>query len=112
MKRFPSIETHDGRRALAFLATIGGCMVFTAIIIWSLYELRGFAGFIFWLALAAHGQVFLGMAAIGWFAGRRMLASATRDGVTLDDRAHPPAPPPVARVPASEGIAAEGEVFE
>jgi len=106
--RIPSIETHDGRRALAFLATIGGCMVFTAIIIWSLYELRGFAGFIFWLALAAHVQVFLGMAAIGWFAGRRMMASATRDGVTLDDRLHsPPAPNP-----APIAAAHEEELFE
>ena len=80
------METHNGRRALAFLATVGGCMVFTAIIIWSLYELRESPGFIFWLALAAHAQVFLGTGFIGWFAGRRMLASATRDGVTVDDR--------------------------
>lgn len=84
--KWPSIATHDGRRAYSFLAIVGGCMVFTAIIIWSLYELRETPGFIFWLALAAHAQVFLGMSAIGWALGRRMLASATRDGVMVDDR--------------------------
>jgi hypothetical protein len=84
--RFPSIETHDGRRALSFLAIMGGCMVFTAIIIWSLWELRGNAGLVFWLAVLAHAQVFVGMTALGWQMGRRLLASASRDGVTIDDK--------------------------
>lgn len=86
MMRFPSIETHDGRRALSFLAIMGGCMVFTAIIIWSLHLLRGHAGFVFWLALAAHAQVLVGMTALGWAMGRRLLASVSRDGVTVDDK--------------------------
>lgn len=83
--RFPSISTHDGRRALAFLAIIGGCMVFTALIIWSVWMLRDQPGFVFWLALAAHVQVFVGMTALGWALGRRLVASATRDGVSIDD---------------------------
>jgi hypothetical protein len=83
--RFPSISTHDGRRALAFLAIIGGCMVFTALIVWSVWMLREQAGFVFWLALAAHVQVFVGMTALGWQMGRRLVASATRDGVSIDD---------------------------
>ena len=82
---FPDISTHDGRRALAFLAIIGGCMVFTALIIWSVWMLRANAGFVFWLALAAHAQVFVGMTALGWQMGRRLVASATRDGVSIDD---------------------------
>lgn len=84
--RFPSIETHDGRRALSFLAIMGGCMVFTAIIIWSLHLLSHHAGFVFWLALAAHAQVLVGMTALGWQMGRRLLASVSRDGVTVDDK--------------------------
>lgn len=83
--RFPSVSTHDGRRAAAFLAVVGGCMVFTALIIWALWELRGSPGFIFWLALAAHAQVFVGMSAIGWAMGRRAVISVTKDGATVDD---------------------------
>lgn len=81
----PDIMTPDGRRALAFLAIVGGCMVFTAIIIWSVWMIRDHAGFVFWLALAAHVQVLVGMTALGWAMGRRLLASATRDGVTIND---------------------------
>ena len=81
----PSISTHDGRRSLAFLAIVGGCMVFTVLIIWSLWELRGHAGFLFWLALAAHLQVFVGMSAIGWAMGRRAIISVSRDGATVND---------------------------
>ena len=88
--RLPDIATHDGRRAWAFLAIMGGSMVFTAIIIWSVWMLRGHVGFVFWLALAAHAQVLVGMTALGWQMGRRLLASATRDGVTIDDKGEQP----------------------
>ncbi len=81
----PDIATHDGRRALAFLAIIGGCMVFTALIIASVWLLSAHADYLFYLALAAHGQVFVGMTALGWAMGRRLVASATRDGVSIDD---------------------------
>jgi len=80
------ITTPDGRRAFAFLAIVGGCMVFTAIIIWSVWMIRDHAGFVFWLALAAHAQVLVGMTALGWAMGRRLLASVSRDGATIDDK--------------------------
>ena len=82
---WPSIATHDGRRAYAFLAIVGGCMVFTVLIIWAIWELREQKGFMFWLALAAHGQVLVGMSAIGWAMGRRALIRVTREGATVDD---------------------------
>ena len=82
----PHIHTHDGRRALAFLAIVGGCMVFTVFIAISVYMLRDHAGFLFWLAVAAHAQIFLGMTALGWFGGRRIEVSATKDGLTIDDK--------------------------
>lgn len=82
----PDISTHDGRRAWAFLATVGGCMVFTAVIIASLWIVRHSPGFVFWLALAAHVQVFMGMGALGWAMGRRMATEVTRDSVKYDDR--------------------------
>lgn len=82
----PSLGTHDGRRAWAFLATCGAGMVFTCIIIISMFALWETPGFIFWLALAAHIQVFMVIGAIGWAMGRRMQAEANRDGVKFDDR--------------------------
>lgn len=80
------IMTPDGRRAFAFAAIVGGCMIFTAIIMWSLWMLRDHAEFLFYLTLAAHAQVFVGMTALGWAMGRRMNINAGRDGVTLSDQ--------------------------
>lgn len=82
---FPDISTHDGRRALAFLAVLGGCMVQTVYIMAITYLLRNHAGFLFWLAMAANVLLFVGMTALGWQMGRRLVASATRDGVSIDD---------------------------
>jgi hypothetical protein len=81
----PDITTPDGRRAWAFAAIVGGCMAFTALITWSVWMLRGHPDFLFYLALAAHVQVFVGMTALGWAMGRRLVASATRDGLSIDD---------------------------
>jgi hypothetical protein len=82
---FPDISTHDGRRALAFLAVMGGAMVFTLFAAVGLYLLRDHPDFTFYLAIAAHVQVLVGMTALGWQMGRRLTASATRDGVSIDD---------------------------
>lgn len=85
VKAFPDIATHDGRRALAFLAVMGGAMVFTLLIIWALWLLRGHPDYTFYLALAAHAQVLVGMTALGWQMGRRLNVNAGRDGVTIND---------------------------
>lgn len=107
--KLPPIDTHDGRRGFAFLAILGGCVVFTGFAAVGVYLVRNHAGLSFWLALAAHAQVFLGMGALGWFAGRRMLASFTRDGATVDDRGHAPTPlPPKPEKPTEP----EQEMFE
>ncbi len=84
--KFPDISTHDGRRAWAFLAIMGGAMVFTAIIIWLIFLLSGHDDYLANLAYLAHGQVFIGMSALGWAMGRRLLASASKDGVTINDQ--------------------------
>jgi hypothetical protein len=81
----PGIETHDGRRALAFLAIMGGCMVFTLVSIAVLYMLRGHADFVFYLGLCVHLHILVGMTALGWQMGRRLNVNAGRDGVTLND---------------------------
>ena len=83
---WPDISTHDGRRALAFLAIMGGAMVFSLFIWVALFLLRNHEGFVFWLAIAAHAQVLVGMTALGFAMGRRLQASISRDGVTIDDK--------------------------
>lgn len=89
-----SIMTSDGRRAWSFIALVGAAMVFTLFAAFAVWNVRGHPQFSFWLGLAAHGQVFGVLAALGWVLGRRMMASATRDGVSLDDRDPPPPAPP------------------
>ena len=82
---FPDIGTHDGRRALAFLAVLGGCMVQTLYVCVVTYLLRGHAEWLFYLAMAANVLLFVGMTALGWQMGRRLQASAGRDGVSIND---------------------------
>lgn len=86
MKYVPDIATHDGRRAWAFLAILGGSMVFTIFAAIGVYIVRNNAGLSFWLAIAAHAQVFLGMTAIGWAMGRRIESSVGRSGLSLNDK--------------------------
>ena len=83
----PDILTPSGRRAWAFAAITGGAMVFSLFIWVSLYLLRNHHEFIFYLALAAHAQVLVGMTALGWAMGRRLQLQGGTDGVTINDSA-------------------------
>jgi hypothetical protein len=85
MRSLPPIDTHNGRRALAFLAVLGGCMVFTVFAAVGLYLVRDHPDFTFYLALAAHVQILIGMTAMGWQMGRRLNVAAGRDGVSIND---------------------------
>ena len=84
--KLPPIDTHDGRRAFSFLAIFGGCIVFTVFAAVGVWLARNHPGLSFWLALAAHAQVFLGMGALGWAMGRRMIGKAGRDGIEFNDK--------------------------
>ena len=83
--KLPPIMTPDGRRAWAFSAIVGGCMIFTLFAAAGVYLVRGDAKLAFFLALAAHGQVLVGMTALGWVLGRRMQTDVSKDGIKLDD---------------------------
>lgn len=89
MSRWPDIQTPDGRRAWAFIALVGAGMVFTMFAGFAVWNLRHHAEFSFLLGALAHLQIFTVIGALSWVLGRRMLASATRDGVNFDDRPHP-----------------------
>lgn len=86
--RVPDITTPDGRRAWAFAAIVGGAMVFSAFIWIALFLLRSHPEFVFYLALAAHAQVLVGMTALGWAMGRRMQLRGGTDGVEISDKEH------------------------
>lgn len=84
--RPPAIDTVDGRKVWAFLAIVGGCIVMTVLVAFAVWFLREKPGFTFWLAIAAHAQILVGMSALGWTLGRRAKIFVTRDQVELNDR--------------------------
>lgn len=86
--KLPNINASGGRSAWAFLAVMGGAMVFTAINIWIIWMLRDHPGFLFYLGIAGHIQILVGMTALGWAMGRRLNVNAGRDGVTINDSQH------------------------
>jgi pheromone shutdown protein TraB len=77
----------EGRKGLAFLAILGGCMVFTVFAAVGVYLSRSQPGFSFLLALAAHVQVLIGLTAMGWVLGRQLKVEVNKDGVKTDDTA-------------------------
>jgi hypothetical protein len=81
----PDIMTPDGRRAAAFLAILGGCMVNTVYIMAVTFLLRGHAEYLLYLALCTNVILLVSHTALGWQMGRRMSINAGRDGVTLND---------------------------
>jgi hypothetical protein len=83
--KLPPVDTHDGRRAFAFFAILGGCVVMTLFAAAGVYLVKGDVKLSFWLAIAAHVQILVGMTAMGWAMGRRMLAEVGRDGVKIND---------------------------
>lgn len=88
--RFPPIASVTGRKAWAFVVLFGAAIVFTGMIVWSLWLLRAEPGFTFWLALAAHVQLAIVMTAFSWTLGRRAKIAFSRSSVEVDDREHSP----------------------
>jgi hypothetical protein len=81
----PDIMTPDGRRAAAFFAILGGCMVQTVHQGALTWLLRTHAEYLLYLALGNLVLLLVGFTALGWQMGRRMSINAGRDGVTLND---------------------------
>lgn len=82
----PTILSPDGRRAWAFAAICGGCVVFTVFAAVGVWLVSGNALYALILALAAHLQILVGMTALGWALGRRMTVEGSRDGFKLNDQ--------------------------
>jgi hypothetical protein len=79
-----NLSTPDARRAAAFAAIIAGCGIMTGFAAVGVYLVRANAGLSFWLALAAHGQVLIGLSCLGALLVRRTI-KATRDGLEISD---------------------------
>lgn len=80
----PTIMTSDGRRAWSFAALVGGAIVFTIFAAYGVYSVRNNTGFTFWLALAAHAQVFVVLTALAAQLVKRTI-SIGKDGATVKD---------------------------
>ena len=76
--------TPSGRRAAAFMALLGGCVCMTAFAAVGVYLARGNASHTFYLALAAHAQIMLGLTAFTALFVKRNL-SVGKDGVKIED---------------------------
>lgn len=84
--KLPTLMNHDGRRAYAFAAILGGCVVMTLFAAVGVYLVSGNAGLSFWLALAAHAQILVGLTLLGALFVRRSF-KVGRDGVEITDDA-------------------------
>lgn len=81
---FGTMLSADGRRAWALIAVVGGCAMFTGMAAWAMHLVREQAKLVFWLGLAAHAQVLVGMTAIGALLVKRML-KLSRAGIEISD---------------------------
>ena len=92
-----SFDTDSDRRFWAFIVILGGCFVFTMFAAVGVYLVRHDVKFSFYLALAAHLQLFVGMSTFGFVLGRRVNFKGGKDGFTFDDSASPTTPADGAR---------------
>jgi hypothetical protein len=83
--KLPPILTPDGRRAWAFLALLGGCAVMTVFAAIGVYIVRNDSGLSFWLAMAAHVQIMLGLTGFTALFVKRTI-KAGKDGVEIEDK--------------------------
>lgn len=80
------LTTPDGRRAWAFAALMGGCAVFTIFAAVGVWLVSGNATYSFYLALAAHAQLLVGMTGLTALLVKRTIR-AGRDGIEISDQA-------------------------
>ena len=85
MTGVPPFDTPAERRAWAFAAILGGCIVMTVFAAVAVYLVSGNAGLSFWLGIAAHAQILVGLTCIGALLVRRGI-KLSKDGVEIDDK--------------------------
>lgn len=91
------LSNREGRKAAAFLAILGGCVIMTVFAAVGVYLVSGNAKYSFYLALAAHIQVLIGMGAFSAHFVNRTL-KAGKDGIEISDAIKDGGPMPVEEV--------------
>lgn len=86
-RALPALMTPDGRRAWAFAAVLCGSIVFTLFAAVGVWLNRDHPDHSFWLALAAHGQVLIGLTCLGALLVKRTIR-AGKDGLEVSDAEH------------------------
>lgn len=76
--------TSNGRRAAAFGALLGGSIVMTIFAAIGVWLVSGNATYSFYLALAAHAQIMLGLTAFTALFVKRSI-KAGKDGIEITD---------------------------
>lgn len=79
-----NLSTPDGRRAAAFGALLGGCAIMTIFAAVGVWLVSGNAEYSFYLALAAHAQIMLGLTGFTALFVKRSI-SLTKDGASITD---------------------------
>jgi hypothetical protein len=79
-----NLFTPDGRRAAAFAALLGGCGIMTIFAAVGVWLTSGNAKYSFFLALAAHVQIMLGLTAFTALFVKRSI-KAGKDGIEITD---------------------------
>lgn len=79
-----NLFTHDGRRAAAFAALLGGTITMTIFAAVGVYIVSGNATYSFYLALAAHAQILLGLTGFTALFVKRSI-KAGKDGIEITD---------------------------
>jgi hypothetical protein len=82
----PPLISPDGRRAWAFAALLGGCVTMTLFAAAGVWLVRLNVGLSFWLALAAHAQILVGLTMFGALFVRRSIR-IDRSGIAISDEA-------------------------
>lgn len=99
----------DGRKAAAFLAVLFGCIVMTLYAAAVLALVRGNARYAFWLGMAAHLHVLLGLTAFAAMLVKRSI-KAGREGIEIVDETDDGAGP--IKLTATAQVEASGAATE
>lgn len=81
------LKTPDGRRAAAMIGVWLGCVVMTLFAAVAVYAVYGNARYSFWLGIAAHVQIFVGLASFSALYVKNRTIKAGKDGIEISDKA-------------------------
>lgn len=82
------LYTAEGRRAGAFLAIVLGCIVMTLYSGWALLLVKEHPRFVFWLGMAGHAQILVGLTGLAALFVKRTV-KVGREGIEITDSAEP-----------------------